>query len=135
MRQRRLDELKADPRATREEVLTAERKVSEARSQLDIYLRSATAEVQQGRSRNGEVASLQANLADTEGRLKTINEQIAKLEDEKLVAMMEELPELQADENRLRNEVNDLANRFDQFRRTSAGGEISLRVLDGQPDE
>jgi len=135
VRQRRLDELKADPRATREEVIATERKVSEARSQLDVYLRAATAEVQQGRSRNGEVASLQANLADTEGRLKTINEQVAKLEDEKLVAMMEELPELQADENRLRNEVNDLANRFDQFRRTSAGGEISLRVLDGQPDE
>jgi hypothetical protein len=78
---------------------------------------------------------LRTNIAESETRLKTLDEQIAKLEDEKFVAMLEELPELTNEENRLRSEVNDLTMRMDQFRRSNAlAGEISIRVLDGEPD-
>jgi hypothetical protein len=50
--------------------------------------------------------------------------------------MIEELPELQNEENRARSEVSDLTTRMDHFRRTSAAaGEVSIRVLDGKPDE
>ena len=75
-------------------------------------------------------------VANTEANLKPILEQLAKLDDPKVVAMMEELPELQNEETRIRNEVAELTSRSDQLRRASdTGGEITVRVLDGQPDK
>jgi predicted nucleic acid-binding Zn-ribbon protein len=136
LRQKRVDELKADAKVKPEEITSAERNLAEAKTQRDAYRRAAASEAAQTRNRNGEVQSLQANISDTESRLKPIIEQLEKLQDPKVVAMMQELPELQNEENRVRSEISDLQNRLDQFRRASTGPtEISLRVLDGEPDE
>jgi chromosome segregation ATPase len=139
IRQKQLEELKeqaAAGKATKEAVEAQERRVAEARAQLDAYRRTAAVESDQQRARSGEVASIEANLAQSESQLKNISEQLAKLEDPKTVEMLEEMPELQNEENRARNELSEAMGRADQLRRTiDAGGDVTVRVLDGKPDE
>lgn len=136
LREKQLDELKASDNAAKDALAAAARKLSEARAQLEVARRAATSgDGSDARYRNSEAATLRINITESETRLKTLDEQIARLEDEKFVALLEELPELTNEENRLRSEVNDLTMRMDQFRRSNAlAGEISIRVLDGEPE-
>ena len=138
LRQKQLEEARAQQaagKATAEQVAAQERRLNEARSQLETHRRAAESDPT-NRHRGGELASLQHNIATTESQLKTVNDQLAKLEDEKVQQMLEELPELQNEENRARNEVAEVTNRYEQLRRTTeVVGDVTVRVLDGQPDE
>ena len=134
LRQKQLDDLKQQ-KAPADQVAAQENRLAEAKTQLDTARRTA-AETGGSRASSGEVASLQSSIANTAANLKPILEQLAKLDDPKVVAMMEELPELQNEETRIRNEVAELTSRSDQLRRAAdTGGEITVRVLDGQPDK
>ena len=139
LRQKQLDEAKeqaAAGKATKESVQERERRLEDAKAQLEVARRAAAAEADQTRVRGGELASIENNIAQTEMQLRTVNDQLAKLEDPKTIEMLEEIPELQNEENRARNELNEATSRADQIRRSlDAGGEVSVRVLDGKPDQ
>jgi len=136
LREKQLDDLKEQASAGkvgRDVVAAQERKVAEAKSQVESSRRAAEADSRRGRT--GEIASLESQIDQTESQLKNINEQLAKLDDPKVIEMVEELPELQNEENRIRAELNELTSRDDQLRRAAdAATDISLRVLDGKPD-
>ena len=138
LRQKQLEETRAQQaagKATADQVAAQERRLNEARSQLETHRRAAESDPTSPH-RGGELASLQQNIAMTESQLKTVNDQLAKLEDEKVQQMLEELPELQNEENRVRNEVAEVTSRYEQLRRTTeVVGEVTVRVLDGRPDE
>lgn len=138
LRQKQLAEMKAQAgkdKASADDLAAQEQRVAEAKSQLEAYRSSAAAEANQARNRSGEISSLETQIAQVESQLKPIEEQIAKLEDPKTVEMIEELPELQNEEMRVRNDLTEATTRGDQIRRAvDAMGEIRLRVLDGLPD-
>ena len=135
LRQKQLDEVKAQAaagKATAEQVAAHERRLNEARAQLDVHRRTAAGESDRG----GEMASLRSTIALTEGQLKAVSDQLAKLEDEKTLKMLEELPDLQHEENRASSDVATAVSRAEQLRRTpDAIHEVTLRVLDGKADE
>lgn len=57
----------------------------------------------------------------------------AKLEDPKFVALVDQLPGMQQEENRLRSQIADLTNRLDQLHRTQqSDGAMTVTVLDGK---
>jgi len=136
LRQKQLDELKEQAsagKASADAVAAQERKVAEARSQLEAARRTAGAEADSRRGRAGEVASLESQIEQAESQLKNVNEQLAKIEDPKVTEMVEELPELQNEENRVRAELTEAMSRADQLRRAGdAGGDVSIRMLDGK---
>ncbi|MDB5293715.1 MAG: hypothetical protein JWL69_4956 [Phycisphaerales bacterium] len=137
LREQRLAELKAAVEkgsATAAEVTEQEAKLAEAKAQLTRATQDAsTSDNGNARYRNTEAASLRTNIADTEDRLKQTNEQIAKLEDPKFLALLEQLPEMQQEEQRVRNTISELTSRLEQIRRsTQVEGTVTVTVLDGK---
>jgi chromosome segregation ATPase len=138
LRQKQLDELKEQAsagKASADAVAAQERKAADAKSQLEAARRTASAEADSRRGRAGEVASLESQIEQAESQLKNVNDQLARIEDPKVLEMVEELPELQNEENRIRTELSEVMSRADQLRRAGdAGADVTIRVLDGKPD-
>lgn len=137
LREQRLAELKAavdKGTATAAEVTEQEAKLAEAKAQLTRATQDTSASDNgNARFRNNEATSLRTNIADAEDRLKQANEQIAKLEDPKFIALFEQLPEMQQEEQRVRNTISELTSRLEQIRRsTQVEGTVTVTVLDGK---
>jgi hypothetical protein len=139
LRRKQLDDLKKaapgqDPKASADAIRAAEDKLADAQAQL-ATARQATAPADGTNSnfRNNEIVNLHTTIADEENRLKDSNDQIARLQDPKYLALLDQLPEMQNEENRLRSQTFELQNRLDQIRRsTQDEGTVRVTVLDGQ---
>ncbi|MDB5329461.1 MAG: hypothetical protein JWP03_612 [Phycisphaerales bacterium] len=137
LREQRLAELKAGVAkgtATAAEVTDEEAKLAEAKAQLTRATQDASSSDNgNARFRDGEATTLHTNIADTEDRLKQANDQIARLEDPKFMALFEQLPDMLQEEQRLRNTISELTGRLDQIRRSTQIEEnVVVTVLDGK---
>jgi len=115
--------------ATPADVADAQAKVIESRAALAQATQSSSSS---RFDRGGEVASLRSSIADAEERLKQTNEQIAKLEDPKLAAAFDQLPQMLNDEQRMRSRLFELNTRLEQITRGSdADSGVTITLLDG----
>lgn len=111
LRQGRVDELlKQKEAANAAEIAEAQVKLAEAKAQLANAKQSAL-EAAARAGRSYDTSSIRTQIAECELRLKTYDEQLAKLEDPKYMEMFEQIPELQSQEQQLRSHIQNVSSR------------------------
>ncbi|HEX3357397.1 MAG TPA: hypothetical protein VHS31_10540 [Tepidisphaeraceae bacterium] len=134
LRQLHLDELteaKKQNKATDADVSDAQSKLADAKTSL-AQAKTTSRDPNQG-YRNNEISSLRASVAQAEDRAKTLDNQIQKLNDPKTRQLVDQIPDLQMQENSLRNDISNLNMRLEQAHRTTnASSNVTITVLDGQ---
>jgi hypothetical protein len=133
IRTQRLDDAKkTDNKA---DIAEAQAKLAEAKAQLASIKRAAEGSDANRSNNRSEASQIRVQIAEQEARLKPLAEAMEKLEDPKFVDLLEQQPELQAQEQRARTEINEIQNRLDNFRRIAQmDPRIVITVLDGEPD-
>jgi hypothetical protein len=135
LREQRLKELKEaakDGKDLTAEIKAVQDKLAEARAKLAEAKRTDLND-QRRPTRFNEAQQINSQIADIESRLKPVLEGIAKLEDPKVQEMSDKLPELTMEEQRLRNELQELRIREDGIRRaTQWEPKVLITVLDGK---
>lgn len=127
--QKAVDEKKAQPADLQE----AEAKLADAKTQLAQLRQSRQPDGTNNGFRANEVASLRSNIVEEEDRLKDLSAQIAKLDDPKYLELLDQLPDMQNEQNRLQSQLFELQNRLDQLRHSEEdAGSVTVTVLDGQ---
>lgn len=143
LRQRRLDELKAatdKALISPAEIANAEIALAETRALAEALAPFARARVGSPYDNlESELRQLRASIAENEARLATINEQLARLPkvsdggDDDGVASQQEVQQLQSDENRARNEVEQIQSQLGEMKRNNRNANPPrLTVLDGR---
>ncbi|HEY1628242.1 MAG TPA: hypothetical protein VGF52_00190 [Tepidisphaeraceae bacterium] len=118
LRQKQLDELKQSGKASASEISDQEEKLAEAKAQL---LTAKQAEAAAGnasdlRYRMDQVRGFKQQIAEEEKVLAPIDEQLNKLQDPAFIKMLDEMPELQDEIQRTKNQISQLNNRIDWAR-------------------
>jgi len=136
LRQKQLDDAKKAQQAGKtsaSDVTEMEARLAEAKAQL-AAIKGSDARSPSRVNRDGEISSLRGQIAELEDRAKNTDEQIARLKDPKVRELQDQIPDLQQQEQQLRNEISDLSSRMDQARRTlRSTGNVTITILDGRP--
>jgi predicted nucleic acid-binding Zn-ribbon protein len=139
LQQQQLDALRAkvaSGQGKASDVSDQEVKLAEAKAQLaTAKQQQAAANTDSNRNyRNNEVPMLQSNIAEEQARIKSFDDQLAKLKDPKFQELAEQYPQLQQQEQQLNNSMVSLRNRLQQYdQTTSVSGPVTITVLDGTP--
>lgn len=138
VRQKRLDDLTKAAAAAESptkagQVREARADLAEAKAQLEQASQLPDERANEARQRNIERANLRASVAEQADRMKQLDDQLAKLQEPTFQALLEQLPEVQAAQGPLRNQISELQNRLQQLRRNAREeGGVTITVLDGK---
>jgi predicted nucleic acid-binding Zn-ribbon protein len=136
LRTQRLDDAvqaQKSGKATTQEVLEAQTKLDDAKTQQSAAKSARSNGGIYNSNNSGEIASIRSQIANVNERLRPINDQLQKLSDPKVRDLAAQLPELQQQEQVLRNSVSQLTSTADMQRRgMRPTGSVTITVLDGK---